>query len=44
MNVAAEEVFNQIRKALPDAEVTYCENPAPAGQHSILFKKALQKA
>lgn len=38
MSVAAEEVFNQIRKALPDAEVTYCENPAPAEQHSILVE------
>ena len=38
MSVAVEEIFNQIRKALPDAEVTYCENPAPAEQHSILVK------
>jgi NADH-quinone oxidoreductase subunit C len=38
MSVAVEEIFNQIRKALPDAGVTYCENPAPAEQHSILVE------
>jgi len=38
MNVAVEEIFNQISKALPNAGVTYCENPAPAEQHSILVE------
>lgn len=36
MSVSAEEIFNQIGKALPDAGVTYCENPSPSAQHSIL--------
>ena len=36
VKVATEDIFNQIRKDLPNAGVTYCENPAPSGQHSIL--------
>ncbi len=36
VTIIAEDIFNQIRKDLPNAGVTYCENPAPSGQHSIL--------
>ena len=35
VTVNVEEVFGKIQKALPNVGVTYCENPAPAGQHSI---------
>lgn len=38
MSVTTEEIFNQIQNALPNAGVTYCENPAPAEQHSILVE------
>lgn len=37
VGIDTESIFNQIRTALPNAGVTYCENPAPAGQHSILI-------
>ena len=38
VTIDAEDVCGQIQKALPNAGVTYCENPAPAGQHSILVE------
>lgn len=38
MSVTTEEIFKQIKNALPNAGVTYCENPAPAEQHSILLE------
>jgi len=31
-------IFDQVCKALPKAGVTYCENPSPSGQHSILVE------
>ena len=36
VTVNAEEICNQIAKALPKAGVTFCKNPLPAEQHSIL--------
>ncbi len=36
VTVDTKEIFNQIRKDLPKAGVTFCENPLPAEQHSIL--------
>jgi len=36
VTVNPEEIFNQIRKDLPNAGVTFCKNPLPAEQHSIL--------
>jgi len=38
VTIVAKDIFNQISKDLPSAGVTYCENPAPSGQHSILIE------
>jgi len=36
--IDTQSICSQIRKALPKAGVTYCENPSPSGQHSILVE------
>jgi NADH-quinone oxidoreductase subunit C len=38
VTVNPEEIFNQIRKDLPNAGVTFCKNPLPSEQHSILVE------
>ena len=36
VTIDAADIFKQIRQGLPKAGVTYCENPLPSAQHSIL--------
>lgn len=35
-----ESILSEIRKALPDASVTFLKNPGPAAQHSLLVANA----
>lgn len=38
VSIVVEDIFKQISQALPEAGVTYCKNPLPSAQHSILVE------